>query len=244
MIIRKWLHEQSFNPGAFGWLVNPFWLARRSLLSGLSELASELSGNLLDVGCGTRPYAALFRHTHYIGLELDTPMARARGGADVFYGGSAFPFADGSFDSLLCNQVLEHVPDPIQFLDECARVLKPDGKLLLSVPFVWDEHEAPYDYFRYTRYGLRQLAMESGFNILVEKRLTTGGSALTQLAACSLWTSLRQWPNPARFLLRIFILPPLMLLGLLLAPFSPSDSSLYLDHVQLWQKSAHARGNS
>ena len=55
----------------------------------------------------------------------------------------------------MCNQVLEHVFNPDDFVREIARVLKPGGALLLTVPFVWNEHEQPYDYARYSSFGLR-----------------------------------------------------------------------------------------
>ena len=70
-----------------------------------------------------------------------TALVRQRGEADYFYDGQSFPFKGGSFDVVLTNQVLEHVFNPDVFLSEIHRVLTPDGVLLLTVPFLWDEHE-------------------------------------------------------------------------------------------------------
>ncbi len=78
----------------------------------------------------------------------------------------ALPLADRSADTVLCNQVLEHVPEPLQVLRETHRVLRPGGYLLLTTPQTWGLHLVPHDYFRYTQFGLRHLAAQAGFEIL------------------------------------------------------------------------------
>jgi len=101
--------EQMARPGFVGMFINPFYFARRELTSAVRELAPQLGGRVLDVGCGDRPYERLIPSREYVGLEIDTPENRARGRADVYYDGRSFPFEDGAFDAVLCNQVLEHV---------------------------------------------------------------------------------------------------------------------------------------
>src|SRR5665647_2047822 len=101
--------RQMFFPGWLGIFINPFYFARAGLRDAMSEFAPTLSGRLLDVGCGSKPYRSLFTVDAYIGMDIDSEVARSRGIADHFYDGNAFPFVDGSFDSVLCNQVLEHV---------------------------------------------------------------------------------------------------------------------------------------
>ena len=120
-------------------------------------MARSMNGRLLDVGCGRKPYRDLFPTKDYVGLEIDTPENRLRNQADIFYDGNSFPFEDHDFDGIICNQVLEHVFNPDQFVRELRRVLKSRGLLLLTVPFVWDEHEQPRDYARYTSFGLKSL---------------------------------------------------------------------------------------
>jgi ubiquinone/menaquinone biosynthesis C-methylase UbiE len=80
--------------------------ARRELLAAVRHLAPEIGGRVLDVGCGSRPYESLVRAREYIGLELDTPENRRSKKADLFYDGARLPFEDGSFDAVICNQVL------------------------------------------------------------------------------------------------------------------------------------------
>ncbi len=85
-------------------------------------------------------------------LEFDTPESRAAGYAEFFYDGNHFPFNDATYDVVVSNQVLEYVFNPDEFLNEIFRILKPEGKVLLSVPFVWDEHLQPLDYARYSSF--------------------------------------------------------------------------------------------
>jgi SAM-dependent methyltransferase len=84
------------------------------------------------------------------------------------------PFKSDSFDSILCTQVLEHVPRPWLTMAEIFRVLKPNGRLLLSVPQSWRLHEQPHDFYRYTRFGLQSLCDQA--NLSIEKILPQGGA--------------------------------------------------------------------
>jgi SAM-dependent methyltransferase len=155
---------------------NPLGLARRLLRRALAERAGYVEGRLLDVGCGAQPYRDLFpRVDRYVGL--DHPGAPR---LDVCGDGLALPFRVGSFDAVLCNQVLEHVPEGAVLMEEIARVLRPGGVLLLTVPLTWDLHREPSDFYRYTRYGLQYLADKSGLRVL-------------EIApTCGLWATLAQ----------------------------------------------------
>src|SRR3546814_19368424 len=100
----------------------------------MERQGGTLAGPMLDVGCGTKPYRELFELEEYIGLEIDSPSARTQSRADYFYDGKKFPFEAEIFNSVLCNQVLEHVFNPDDFLQEIHRVLREGGMLLLTVP--------------------------------------------------------------------------------------------------------------
>jgi 2-polyprenyl-3-methyl-5-hydroxy-6-metoxy-1,4-benzoquinol methylase len=69
-------------------------------------------------------------------------------------------------DSILCTEVLEHVPDPLAVWKEFHRLIRPGGKVLLTTPMYWPPHELPYDFFRYPEHGLRRLVEDSGFRLL------------------------------------------------------------------------------
>jgi SAM-dependent methyltransferase len=78
---------------------------------------------------------------------------------------ASIPVEDGHFDLVLCTQTLEHLPDPLSVLREFHRVIKPGGEAWLSAPLFYEEHGAPFDFYRYTSYGFRHLAAEAGFDV-------------------------------------------------------------------------------
>ena len=152
------------------------------LEQSLRAVAPRAHGRLLDVGCGNKPYEAWFRPfvSAYIGVEHGATFARTEAGShagpDVIYGGPRLPFRDGAFDTVLSVQVLEHTPRPAALVAEMARVLAPDGVLILTAPFQFRLHEQPHDYFRYSPYVLGQLCDDAGLEVF------------ETLAQGSLWT--------------------------------------------------------
>lgn len=234
--IKNIFRRYMFFPGFLGLFVNPFYFARKGLCNAISEFAPALSGRLLDVGCGSKPYKSLFVVEEYIGLDIDSEITRKRGIADYLYDGNAFPFADSSFDAVLCNQVLEHVFNPVEFLGEIARVLKPGGKLLLTVPFVWDEHEQPYDYARYSSFGLRALLEKQGLRVLQHKKLGADASILFQLTNAYLFKITQGWPRPFKLLLTVSVMALINVLGVFASRLLPGNPDLYLDHAVLVEK--------
>lgn len=229
-------HRQMFFPGWLGVFVNPFYFARAGLCNAMTEFAPALSGRLLDVGCGSKPYRPLFKVDEYVGLDIDSETSRLRGVADYLYDGKAFPFEDASFDAVLCNQVLEHVFNPDEFLSEIRRVLKPGGKLLLTVPFVWDEHEQPYDFARYSTFGLRALFEKQGLRIVEHKKLGADTSILFQLANAYLFKVTQGLPRRLNFLLTITVMASINLSGLVARRLLPGNPDLFLDHAVLAEK--------
>ena len=158
--------------------LSPYWLDWRMQRRAIELLAPQASGAMLDVGCSERPHAELFAPhvSRYVGLdyppalldkqpELWEILDRAQGVVDVFGDGRRLPFADASFETVLSTEVLEHVLAPAEVLREMARVLKPEGRLLLTVPFVAPLHEMPSDFYRFTPFSLRSLVEESGLSV-------------------------------------------------------------------------------
>lgn len=235
-LLESTYRRQMFFPGWLGIFVNPFYFARAGLRDAMTEFAPALGGRLLDVGCGSKPYRSLFAVDAYIGLDIDSAMSRQRGVADLFYAGHVFPFADETFDSVLCNQVLEHVFNPDEFLGEIVRILKPGGKLLLTVPFVWDEHEQPYDYARYSSFGLRALLEKQKFRVLVQKKLGADASTLFQLVNVYLFKVIQGLPLSLRLLLTVTAMAFVNLAGLFARLLLPGNPDLFLDHVVLAER--------
>lgn len=230
--------RQIFFPGWFGVFVNPFYFARSGLRDAMSKFAPKLSGRLLDVGCGSKPYQALFEVDAYVGLDIDSEASRKHGIADHHYDGNTFPFADASFDTVLCSQVLEHVFNPDEFLSEILRVLKPGGKLLLTVPFVWDEHEQPYDYARYSSFGLRALMEKQGLKIIHHEKIGADASILFQLTNAYLFKVTQGWSRPSKLMFTASVMATVTVMGLLARRILPDNPDLFLDHIVLAQKTS------
>ena len=230
--LRRIAQDQSFHPTLLGAFVNPFFIARRGLAAAIGEFAHHLHGRLLDVGCGRKPYERLFRVEEYVGLDLESDRARSVGVADHYYDGERFPFVNASFDSVLCNQVLEHVFNPNEFVAEIHRVLKPGGRLLLTVPFVWDEHEQPFDYARYSSFGLRALFERNGFTIERHRKINADVSIVFQLINAYLYKIL-----PKRLIVQAIVcatlMAPVSYLGMISAKIFPVNEDLYLDQIIL-----------
>ncbi|MBH5368995.1 class I SAM-dependent methyltransferase [Bradyrhizobium glycinis] len=119
---------------------------------------------VLDAGAGDAPYKALFSHTKYESADfekVDKTYAKSTYVCDL----SSIPVEDERFDYILFNQVMEHLPHPDRVLSELFRVLKPGGKMIYTAPLFYEEHEQPYDFFRYTQFAVRMLFNEAGFEI-------------------------------------------------------------------------------
>ena len=118
---------------------------------------------LLDAGSGEAQYASHFRKQRYCGVDLAVGDAawdysRLDAVADL----TALPFATGAFKAAIHVVTLEHVREPGAVLCEIARVLAPGASLLLVAPHEWEVHQAPHDYYRYTRHGLAYLLEKAG----------------------------------------------------------------------------------
>ena len=150
------------------------------------QLVEKLAaGKLLDVGCGDR---SMTKHiapaVQYVGLDYPVTGIRYQGEPDVFGSAEALPFASEYFDTVLLLEVLEHIENPSQALSDIARVLKYNGKLILSVPFLYPVHDAPHDYSRWTIYGLNKLFSDSGFYVV--ERFSSGNSFTTLVVLSNL----------------------------------------------------------
>jgi len=235
-MIKKIYKNIQFNPKILGIFLNPFYFARKGLYKNISELIPNLSGRLLDIGCGSRPYESLCCVDEYIGLEIDDEGNRNHSQADFFYNGKTIPFNNNYFDSILSNQVFEHVFNPHDFLKEINRVMKKDGLLLLTVPFVWDEHEQPYDYARYSSFGISHILNENSFEVVTIIKSNNGIEVVFQLLNAYIYKITVTKNIYINLLLTIVFIAPVNITGLILSKFLPKNNDLYLDNIVLAKK--------
>lgn len=133
-----------------------------SLQAELGDYAAMLDGEVLNAGAGDRDLGALVPGRVH---NQDIPEGLHNENIDIFSPLHEIPVADGFFDAIFCNAVLEHVANPEEVMAEFARVCKPGGLLYLCVPFMQPEHLDPTDFQRYTRDGLSLLADRHGFEV-------------------------------------------------------------------------------
>jgi len=127
--------------------------------------APSASGVLLDFGCGGQPYRTLFEPcvTQYLAADV---AAAAGVRLDIrIVPSEPLPLPNESVDTVLSTQVLEHLANPGLYLRECRRVLKTGARLIITVPMQWRHHEVPYDYLRFTRFGIVSLLETAGFEV-------------------------------------------------------------------------------
>ncbi len=213
------LEEHFFRPRFYSVLINPYFINRFSLYQAIIRFAAGTTkeATILDVGCGIKPYRHLFPTASYTGIDI------AGGGheddaktVDAFYDGHTIPFPDESFDTLLCTQVLEHADDPEILAKECARVLKPGGQAFFSMPFIYPEHETPYDFRRFTRFEHDRLFRKNGFTHVAIEQTTGLFGTFGQLFVVWMFESLNFRAPLLKAALSLLIFAPIQTLALAL----------------------------
>lgn len=187
-ILIQWLYANSFLKAL---LFNPFVEYHQwRLLKFVAKAASTLSpsSRIIDIGAGELKYKKAFSHCSYVSNDLCVGDS-GWNYSDIDIVSSAYdiPVEPESFDAILCIQVLEHLSEPEMAFKEFARVLKVGGRVYLSAPLLAGEHQQPHDYFRYTQYGYKSLAVKYGFE--VESIKPHGGSiiAIENLMWLAFW---------------------------------------------------------
>jgi SAM-dependent methyltransferase len=161
--IRPWIWE-------WGYLTLKPLLDSVKEFSGLAE--KENAKNIIDLGCGIKPYKSLFTFAEkFVGFDVEKNDA-------VDYVGLNWnlPFKNDEFDALISTQVLEHTSKINETVLEINRVVKNNGLIFISAPLIYPEHEPPYDFFRFTRYGLMEIFKD--FEVI--KISSSGGFLGTQ----------------------------------------------------------------
>lgn len=159
-------------------------------------------GVLYDLGAGDSPYKNFFLRYASGYVAVDWASSIHDTGPDIVADlNLEFPIETASADTVVALSVLEHLVEPQRFLSESCRILKPDGSLLLQVPWQWRLHEEPHDYFRFTPFALERLLHLAGFT---EVRVEAQAGFFSMLVLKLNYFSVRliRGPRPVRILLR------------------------------------------
>lgn len=221
----------------------PFFFVRKNLYKNIRELAPELKGSILDFGCGAKPYQDLFvNSTKYVGLDIEVSgHDHTSESIDVYYDGKTIPFGDESFDNIFSSEVYEHVPNLDGIMDELHRVLKQGGYMLATAPFVWNEHEIPYDFTRYTSFGIRALLEKHGFEIVDYRKSTSCLEMVYQMKAEYYRYQFQNVKSPmVRHAIQRTLISFQTLKGLILSKILPVNWSFYGDNIILCRKKGPA----
>jgi SAM-dependent methyltransferase len=196
----------------------------------------EAGARVLDAGAGEGQYAHHFARQRYCGVDLAVGDARwDYSRLDAIADLTAPPFRDATFDAALHIVTIEHLREPARALAEIARVMKPGARLLVAAPHEWEVHQAPHDYFRYTRYGLAFLLKQAGLEP-IELRPAGG---YFRLLARRLLNGLQFFTGGFRWLLflpaAILLVPPALVLPLL--DFLDRDRNFTLGYIVIARRS-------
>lgn len=220
---------------------NSRYICRKNLYHNIKSYARCISGNVLDFGCGSKPYKELFAHCKsYVGCDIQiSGHDHKNEEIDYYYNGKKLPFSDQTFDWIFSSEVFEHIFNLDEILDELNRVLVHGGGMLVTVPFVWNEHEIPYDCARYTSFGIKMILEKHGFEILELKKSSIGIEAIAQIILIYLNGVIWEISFRNRYVssvLRSVILCPIILITMILAKLFPYGNDFYLNNIVLCKK--------
>lgn len=165
----------------FTFFITPHFPAKYYLFKDIKNILDRFhfKGELLDVGCGEKPYKILFKEVDsYIGIDFKN-YSRNKGykgeKPDLYFDKDykltlKLPFGNNSFDNVVSFQVLEHHKNPDMLIKEIVRIVRKNGLVLLSAPLIWGLHEEPNDYYRFTEYSLIEILKRYKCKILDIKR--------------------------------------------------------------------------
>jgi len=203
-----------------------FFIGKLLFARHFRRVAGQLAGPILDIGAGSAPFRRYLPHPKIVSVDI-RPDVRP----DVCASVARSPFRDASFESVICTEVLEHVPEPAGALTELRRVIRPNGHLYVTVPMLWPMHYEPHDYYRYTRHGLAYLLDRAGFDVIDIQPVGGLFSFLSMRACEKLFNLVHKLafflPKRHRYLWSVPLTLPvsyaMYLLSLVLDPLMPKD---------------------
>jgi len=224
-----------FNGGLLSLAFNPNHIMRRYLQKSITKNSGSIVGNTLDFGCGLFPYAKLLTQaTTIIGLELQGKDKITTDDRIVYYSGDKFPFLDDYFDSVVSFEVFEHLTNPINALDEIYRVVKKNGYVIITTPFLYPLHEIPYDYRRLTKYELSRLLEAHSFELVKIQHGPSSFLTIKQLQVLHYTNKSARTIKSIR--ISLVLVPIINILALSLNWMHRNNSDIYLSNFILARK--------
>jgi|GEM_PF-2436415 SAM-dependent methyltransferase len=230
------IKKNEFNPKLREFFFSPSYLERKELYDNIENISKGFSGDILDLGCGAKPYQHLFDCDSYKGLEVNG----GGGDADYFYDGFKFPFKNKEFDGVVSFQVIYQIPNLDDILKEMNRVLKENGKLLVSVPFIWFDGGSNM-HRRFSQEYVKTKFKQFGFETIKVEQTNSNMSALCLLTSKYIEYKISKISfSPVRKILRLLeillVTPFFNLIGSLFLKFMKKDNELYIDTILFAKK--------
>ncbi|MFH1420530.1 MAG: class I SAM-dependent methyltransferase [Candidatus Aenigmatarchaeota archaeon] len=172
----------------------------------------NLRGRIIDYGCGQMPYKPMFVNSEVVGADIEDPTMQSVATIRIKDYKTSLP--KSSFDVALCTEVLEHVKEPSEVLKELNHLLKPNGYLVLTAPFMIPEHDER-DYWRFTIKGLKLLAKENGFEAIYEKKLTNNMHSISHMLRNVIAKSWINEKSRSKYVTSIVAIPVIVVVGAL-----------------------------
>jgi SAM-dependent methyltransferase len=186
------------------------YVIRKSILKFIACNAHNVSGDIIDLGCGSSPYKDLLLSsnqsiTSYTGIDIADSPYHSLTEDKLLWNGSIIPLPDNSCDCVLLTEVIEHLLDPSVVLSEICRVLRPNGTLIATIPFIYPLHEIPFDFRRLTPFEVERLMQQAGFSVLTVTRFGGWDRSFAQMIG--LWLTFRPMKPRLRKLLMLLAYP-------------------------------------
>lgn len=236
--VKTRLRREQFLCSPLAIVTSNIYIIRNGLYKNILRMSPTIRGDILDFGCGSKPYESVFINaSSYTGVDIRVSgHNHEQSKVDVYYDGRTLPFPDDHFDAVVSFEVFEHVFDIDQTMVEIRRVLKPGGQILLTTPFAWDEHEIPYDFARYTSFGIARILERNRFEVVEVRKTTTYVLAVCQMFIAYITQHVIPKNKSLARLAQLLFVFPLNLASLLLNVILPKRYEYFCNCVVLGKK--------
>ena len=236
-ILDRLSRYNNFKGGIIPFFFHHNYFVNKWIAKWVKTFSHLLSGKVLDFGCGSKPYKNTISHIEYIGVDIKISGHDHKNEyIDVFYDGKTLPFEDAYFDSIFSTEVFEHVSNLPEILTELSRVIRPGWVLLCTMPFIWPEHEQPFDFQRYTSFDIIHNIENVWFTCITHMKTTTAVETIFQLwnnyLGMVLFTENRLW----NIFCQLVCIMPSTLIWSILSLILPKKSSIYHTNVVVFKK--------